>query len=64
MILYIRDRSSADDAWMVGALSELWGSPFVISRALLNPGEYLRNVGHEDQNTAEMSEVPSLVSAF
>ncbi len=32
MILYIRDRSSADDAWMVGALSELWGSPFVISR--------------------------------
>jgi hypothetical protein len=37
MTLYIRDRTPADDAWDVRALSELWGSPFVVSRCRGHP---------------------------
>ena len=37
MTLYIRDRTPADDAWVVRELSELWGSPFVVSRGRRHP---------------------------
>ena len=41
MTLFIRDRTPTDDAWVVGALSELWGSPFAVSRGRGHRADHL-----------------------
>ena len=41
MTLCIRNRTPAADAWVVGVMSELWGSPFVVSRGRGHRADHL-----------------------